>query len=133
MDKEHLAETEENGLVLENIITSAVQIPGVKVDRKAFLSEIFSHEDVDMKEIFDLGPVQANVTQKKLDSLANNLIWVRTSQSSLASFAMGIPGGLAMAATVPADVLQFFGMSLRLAQELSYLYGGGGFMAEWTN
>ena len=64
MDKEHLAETEENGLVLENIITSAVQIPGVKVDRKAFLSEIFSHEDVDMKEIFDLGPVQANVTQK---------------------------------------------------------------------
>ena len=78
-----------------------------------------------MKEIFDLGPVQANVTQQKLDSLANNLIWVRTSQSSLASFAMGIPGGLAMAATVPADVLQFFGMSLRLAQELSYLYGGG--------
>ena len=43
----------------------------------------------------------------------------------MASFAMGIPGGLAMAATVPADVLQFFGMSLRLAQELSYLYGGG--------
>ena len=28
-----------------------------------------------------------------------------------------------MAATIPADVLQFFGMSLRLAQELSYLYG----------
>ena len=28
-----------------------------------------------------------------------------------------------MAATIPADMLQFFGMSLRLAQELSYLYG----------
>ena len=28
-----------------------------------------------------------------------------------------------MAATIPADILQFFGMSLRLAQELSYLYG----------
>jgi hypothetical protein len=28
-----------------------------------------------------------------------------------------------MAATVPADILQFFGMALRLAQELSYLYG----------
>ena len=28
-----------------------------------------------------------------------------------------------MAATIPADVLQFFGMTLRLAQELSYLYG----------
>ena len=28
-----------------------------------------------------------------------------------------------MAATVPAVILQFFGMALRLAQELSYLYG----------
>jgi hypothetical protein len=28
-----------------------------------------------------------------------------------------------MAASIPADTLQFFGMSLRLAQELSYLYG----------
>lgn len=28
-----------------------------------------------------------------------------------------------MAATIPADVMQFFGMALRLAQELSYLYG----------
>lgn len=30
-----------------------------------------------------------------------------------------------MAATIPADVMQFFGMALRLAQELAYLYGGG--------
>lgn len=29
-----------------------------------------------------------------------------------------------MAATIPADILQFFGMAIRLAQELSYLYGG---------
>ena len=28
-----------------------------------------------------------------------------------------------MAATIPADIMQFFGMALRLAQELSYLYG----------
>ena len=36
---------------------------------------------------------------------------------------MGLPGGIAMGATIPADTVQFFGMSLRLAQELSYLYG----------
>lgn len=28
-----------------------------------------------------------------------------------------------MAATIPLDVMQFFGMALKLAQELSYLYG----------
>ena len=48
---------------------------------------------------------------------------MRTGASSAASFAMGLPGGLAMGATIPADALQFFGMSLRLAQELAYLYG----------
>ena len=33
-----------------------------------------------------------------------------------------IPGGIAMAATIPADTLQFFGVALRLAQEISYIY-----------
>lgn len=42
--------------------------------------------------------------------MANKLIIKRTSQSSIASFVAGIPGGLAMAATIPADIMQFFGM-----------------------
>ena len=71
----------------------------------------------------DLGPVAAGVSKDRLALIANKLILKRTSQSSAASFVAGIPGGLAMAATIPADVLQFFGMALRLAQELSYLYG----------
>ncbi len=107
----------------ESVITSAVQIPGVKVNRNKFLSETFASEPVPIQDILDLGPVEAKVPQEKLAALAGRLILKRTSQSSLASFATGIPGGLAMAATIPADVLQFFGMTLRLAQELSYLYG----------
>lgn len=113
----------EKEVALESIITSAVQIKGVKVERKKFLSEMFASEDVAIQDILDFGPIQANVSQKKLAQLSSKLILKRTSQSSLASFAAGIPGGLAMAATIPADVLQFFGMALRLAQELSYLYG----------
>lgn len=108
---------------LESVITSAIQIPGVKVDRRKFLAEIFSTEDVSIQDILDLGPIEAQMSQEKLTAISNKLILKRTSQSSIASFAAGIPGGLAMAATIPADVLQFFGMALRLAQELSYLYG----------
>lgn len=108
---------------LENIISSAVQLPGVKVERKKFLAEIFASEDYAIQDILDCGPIAVNVSQDKLASIAHKLILKRTSQSSAASFVTGIPGGLAMAATIPADVLQFFGMALRLAQELSYLYG----------
>lgn len=118
-----MSDSIEKELALENIITSAVQIPGVKVNRSKFLAEVFAGEGYSIQDILDLGPIASEVPQDKINSIANKLILKRTSQSSLASFAAGIPGGLAMAATIPADVLQFFGMALRLAQELSYLYG----------
>lgn len=110
-------------IVLEDVISASVQIPGVKVNRNKFLAEQFASDADRIQEILDLGPIQAGITQEELDRLANKLIIKRTSQSSIASFVAGIPGGLAMAATIPADILQFFGMALRLAQELSYLYG----------
>lgn len=111
-------------IALENIITTAVQIPGVKVNRNKFLAEIFATEEsVLIQDVLDQGPIQAGISREKLSLFASKLILKRTSQSSAASFVSGIPGGLAMAATIPADVMQFFGMALRLAQELSYLYG----------
>lgn len=117
------ATSTEKEVALESIITSAIQIPGVKVDRKKFLAEMFATEDVAIQDILDLGPIAANISQDRLTSLANKHILKRTSESSIASFVAGIPGGFAMAATIPLDVLQFFGMALRLAQELSYMYG----------
>ncbi len=109
---------------LENAIVSAVQLPGVKVDRSSFLRNIFAKTDIDLDALVASDPIQAGVPQDKLMQLAKQHILSRTTQSSFASFAAGIPGGLALAATIPADLLQFFGFALRLAQELAYLYGG---------
>lgn len=110
-------------IMLEEVITKAVQIPGVKVNRKQFLAEQFASKANNLDEILEKGPVEAGIKRQDINYLSKKLILARTSQSSIASFVAGIPGGLAMAATIPADVLQFFGMTLRLAQELSYLYG----------
>lgn len=110
-------------VAMESIINSAIQLPGVKVDRRKFLEEMFAKENVEIQDILDLGPIAAEIPQERLAFLANKHILKRTSESSAASFVAGIPGGLAMAATIPLDVLQFFGMALRLAQELSYMYG----------
>ena len=108
---------------MEEAITTAVKIPGVKVKRDEFLAEQFAGSDVNIQDIITLGPVEAGVSREDISGMANKLIIKRTSQSSIASFAAGIPGGLAMAATIPLDVMQFFGMALKLAQELSYMYG----------
>ena len=110
-------------LALETIVTNAIQIPGVRVDRSQFLSAAFAHEDVYLEHLLAVGPVEAGCSRELLLRMANKLILAGTSKSSMASFAMGIPGGIAMGVTIPADLVQFFGMSLRLAQELSYLFG----------
>lgn len=110
-------------LAMEDVISTAVQIPGVKVNRDEFLAEQFSGLSVSVQNIITLGPVDAGVSREEIANMANKLIIKRTSQSSIASFVAGIPGGLAMAATIPLDVMQFFGMALKLAQELSYMYG----------
>ena len=34
-----------------------------------------------------------------------------------------MPGGVAMAATIPADIAQYYGYLLRATQKLLYLYG----------
>lgn len=107
----------------ETIIANAIKIPGVNVNRNGFLSNIFSDIPDMLPEILEKGPVAANVPREKLKKIANRLILDRTCKSSIASFAMGIPGGVAMAATIPGDILQFYGIILRMAQELAYIYG----------
>ena len=115
-------ENESNAL--QKIITNAIQIPGVKVDRKKFLLATFDDKPSDkLKRILDVGPVEAGCSRKELKKLATALVNNRTLKSTVLSFAAGLPGGIAMAASIPADLLQFYGVALRLAQEISYLYG----------
>ena len=119
-------EQKENkkSLDLTNVISTAIQVPGVKVSRDAFLREQFKdspRERIDL--VVERGPVEAGCTREELKRKANKLIKERTAMSTGASIAAGIPGGLAMAATIPADMLQFYGVALRMAQELVYLYG----------
>lgn len=102
-----------------------MKLPGVKVNRREFLAGALANnsKSEELSIILEKGPIEAGVGIEKIDRIAKSLVEKRTLQSSSASFAAGLPGGVAMAATIPADTLQFFGVALRLAQELAYLYG----------
>ena len=120
------AQKNESNVSLESVISTAIQIPGVKVNRELFLRERFQKEPKELvDQIVELGPVDAQISQDTLRKMAKRLISERTLVSTGASFAAGLPGGLAMAATIPADMLQYYGVALRMAQELAYLYGEG--------
>ncbi|WFA02207.1 EcsC family protein [Limosilactobacillus fermentum] len=112
-----------------NVINESLKLPFIKVDRSDFLTKTFSNKIDDMPKLFKEGP-QAFFSKEELDRIASNVINSNVLKSSSISFASGLPGGIAIAATIPADIAQFYGYSLKLAQEISYVYG---YQNIWTN
>lgn len=111
--------------LLINIIQEALKLPGVKVNRDSFLRGQFKKESPESIEaILDKGPVEAGIAREVLLNKAKMILTERTATSTAISAAAGIPGGYAMIATIPADILQYYGVALRFVQEMVYLYGG---------
>lgn len=121
---ENKIKTEDSSINLTSVISTAIKVPGVKVDRDSFLKEQFKGLTPDVIElVVKEGPVNAGISREELRKKAIRIIKTDTAVSTGASFAAGIPGGIAMAATIPADMIQFYAVALRMAQELVYLYG----------
>ena len=115
---------EKEPVTLTGVIAAAMKIPGIRVDREAFLRDQFKSEDpVALSGIVAAGPVAAGCDRDKLRRKAEAVILGTTLKSTGASFLAGLPGGLAMAVTIPTDILQFYAMALKMAQEIAYLYG----------
>lgn len=126
-------EKKEKSIDLSSVISAAIQIPGVKVSRDTFLREQFKNltkEEIDL--IVEKGPVVAGRSRSELKNKARRIIKERTAITTSASFLAGLPGGWFMAATIPADMIQFYGVALRMAQELVYLYGEEDMWCEGT-
>lgn len=124
MNDKNQKTAEKNSVDLTSVISTAIQVPGVKVNRDSFLREQFKNLPLDeLTRIIEMGPIEAGYSRNDLKKKANRIIKERTAISTGASFMAGLPGGLAMAATIPADMIQFYGVALRMAQELVYLYG----------
>ena len=116
-------------LSIEDILSKALKVPGVKIDRAKFLGKelicLYPEAVVD-KAIKD-NPATAGVECDVIDRIAKNVINYETNKVSAISFAAGVPGGFAMIGTVTADVAQYFAFILRVMQKLAYLYGFGEF------
>lgn len=109
----------------EDIISQVLKMPGIKIDRAKFLRKELAGKY--SEEIVELAvannPAAAGITKEEILPLAKGVINYETNKTVALSFAAGLPGGLAMLGTIPADILQYFGFALRVLQELAYLYG----------
>src|SRR6267143_3255959 len=111
--------------VWNSVLRTALALPGVRIDRKAFLRRALSKhvtEEV-LQSAIDTSPAKAGVSKNTIRRIATaNIKWHRAGVSAL-SFASGLPGGWWIAGTVPADLTQFFWHSFVMLQKLAYLYG----------
>ena len=110
---------------IEDVILLAFKVPGVSVNRESFLrKELFtkySQETID--QVVLTTPMKAEIKQEDIETIADSIIQNERLKVSGISAALGTPGGAAMVATIPADIAQYYGCMLRVAQKLLYLYG----------
>lgn len=107
------------------IIRQLLKLPGVKVNRTDFLLKTFEKKIKTEQEkvtLLQKGPVEV-FSQEVIEAEAKKVIMGTTHKASFMSFAAGLPGGFAILGTLPADTIQMYAMTLKMAQELSYLYG----------
>ena len=109
----------------ETALVSTVKIPGVKIDRDRFLqrelNKYCTYEVVE--QAIQSTPQNAGVAPAIIERIAKSCINYESIKVTAISTATGIPGGLAMIGTIPADVLQYMGHLLRVMQKIIYLYG----------
>lgn len=112
-------------------INKILRLRSVRIDREHFLAvelrKKFVPENVITAAIQDR-PATAGVAAAVIDVIARESIEFETRKSTALSFAAGLPGGFAMAGTVPADITQFYIHAFRVMQKLTYLYGWQSFL-----
>lgn len=108
-----------------DIIIMALKVPGVKINRAEFLrKELYKHCSPEtIEKAIETTPAEANIDSALIDEIADEVIKFERNAVSGISTALGIPGGAAMVATIPADIAQYYGYMMRAAQKLLYLYG----------
>ncbi len=119
---------DENGngeIDIEDVIIKGLRIPGIKINRADFLQKQFLK--LYPQEIIDIAisesPMKAKIPLEAIDKIADEVIKFERNCVSGISAALGVPGGWAMVATIPADIAQYYGYLLRATQKLLYLYG----------
>ena len=122
----HALDANGSGSVdLEDFIIHGLRAPGVRINRESFLrAELQKDFTQDIIEYaIQHNPAQAGITVEQIDRHAEQVIVYERNCVTGISSALGVPGGVAMVATLPADMIQYYGFMLRAAQKLLYLYG----------
>ena len=111
-------------------LEAAASTKGVFIESSTYLRRVLGKycPQADIEAAVQLSPAQAGIAPEVIDKIALAEIRTEALRSSGLSFLAGMPGGLAMAATILLDLTQYFVHVLRIEQKLAYLYGWHSFL-----
>jgi uncharacterized membrane protein len=106
------------------ILDTVMSLPNVEVKRDDFLRDTLSPycRNQQLQDSINGNPMDV-VGIDTILAVARKRIRKHLIAATSTSFLAGIPGGALIAATIPADLLQFYYHALVLSQELAYIYG----------
>ncbi len=115
----------DGNIDIEDIIIMGLKTPGVGINRADFITKEFSkkYSKEVVKKAINTNPKDAGILLEDINKIADDVIAFERNCVTGISTALGAPGGFAMVATIPADIIQYYGYMLRAAQKLMYLYG----------
>lgn len=110
---------------IEDVIIISLSIPGIRINRSEFLQKELQRycSQEEINNAISHTPASANISSNIIDKIADQVIKYERNCVSGISTALSMPGGFAMAATIPTDIAQYYGYMLRATQKLMYLYG----------
>ena len=122
-----MAETKEiqsPGSKFTEVMDAAARLPGVRINRAAYLRAALKRHcsEEQIERAVAESPAAAGIPFGAIKAVANDSIKYETAKAATLSAVAGIPGGFAIIGTVPADLAQYFGHVLRIAQKLAYIY-----------
>lgn len=115
---------ETNSSKFSQVLDAAAKLPGVRINRAAYLRGALKRhcDEEQIERAIAESPAAARISSEVIKEVANTSISYETSKATGLSAAAGLPGGLFMLGTVPADMAQYVGHMLRIAQKLAYIY-----------
>lgn len=125
-------EVEQAGSKFSQALEAAAKLPGVRINRSAYLRAALKRycTEEQIERAIAESPAAAGIAPELITTVANTSIRYETSKATVISTAAGIPGGFALLGTVPADLAQYIGHMLRIAQKLAYIYSWPDLFAE---
>lgn len=104
------------------MVETVTKLPIIRVDREDFLRKQFAKSPY-IEQILTKGP-QSVYTVESLRKKASEVIKSSTNKTSITSFVSGLQSNpVIMVAAGGADVIQYFGFALNMAQQIAYLFG----------